>query len=144
MLGDEDLYAKSPKVDFDFRGFISWWGNFQVFACYLPMLAKLGVNASQPFPDTVALKATLAAVDSPADVGVTLIFQLSLDTQSFNCVLFFAFHAPSTAPVVESAALPSVYWKFVVEPFSPGALYPIKVQLPTTFRSAKNASCSFT
>lgn len=23
MLGDEDLYAKSPKVDFDFRGFIS-------------------------------------------------------------------------------------------------------------------------
>lgn len=23
MLADEDLYAKSPKVDFDFRGFIS-------------------------------------------------------------------------------------------------------------------------
>lgn len=142
MLGDEDLYAKSPKVDFDFRGFISWWGNFQVFACYLPMLAKLGVNASQPSPDTVASKATLAAPSAVAAVGVTLIFQLSADPQSFNFVLFFAFHAPSVASVVEIAV--SVYVKFVVEPFSPGALYPIKVQLPATFRSAKNASCSFT
>ena len=108
------------------------------------MLAKLGVNAWQPAFATVALKATLAATDAAAAVGVTLMAQLSPDGQSFNRVLFFAFHAPSTAPVVESAALASVYWKFVVEPLSPGALYPIKVQLPTAFRSAKNASCSFT
>lgn len=84
MLGDEDLYAKSPKVDFDFRGFISWWGNFQVFACYLPMLAKLGVNASQPPAATVASKATLAAAADPAVDGETLIAQLSADAQSFN------------------------------------------------------------
>lgn len=75
MLGDEDLYAKSPKVDFDFRGFISWWGNFQVFACYLPMLAKLGVNAWQPASVTAASKVTLAAASAVAAAGVTLMVQ---------------------------------------------------------------------
>lgn len=71
------------------------------------MLAKLGVNAWQPPFATVASKATLAATDAAAAVGVTLMAQLSPDAQSFNRVLFVAFHALSTAPVVESAALPS-------------------------------------
>lgn len=106
------------------------------------MLAKLGVNASQPPAATVASKATLAAADAVAAVGETLMAQLSPDAQSFNCVLFFAFHAPSVASVAETSV--SVYVKFIVEPPFPGALYPIKVQLPGTFRSAKNASCSFT
>ena len=29
MLGDEDLYAKSPKVDFDFRGLSVDWVIFK-------------------------------------------------------------------------------------------------------------------
>lgn len=108
------------------------------------MLAKLGVNASQPPAATVASKATLAAASDPAADGETLMAQLSADAQSFNCVLFFAFHAFATSEVSVSFVIAVEYSKFVVALLFPGALYPIKVQLPTTFRSAKNASCSFT
>lgn len=57
----------------------------------------------------------LAAASVAAAVGVTLIVQLSPDAQSFNCVLFFAFQAPSTAVLAVSDRSVE-YVKFVILP----------------------------